>query len=285
MKINNLSFPYPVLGIGNDVEPIPNIAEAKLPVKTPTTYIFETTLDMQNHDIQHLVKEGLAKYVCEVECPRTMLRKCFYSDKPHFKIELKRTALAEKVTFQYSIVAMKPIPGYFNRNFHPDYFGYTFDLEPGDLLAFIGQASYDVDIRYDKLKSVGSFMQITEGKMETMPKFILGGDKIEIKLPTPMYEQYRQSIMGDKQFSQIIHSSLVFNALVMALLYFADNEHTLWARTLKYRIDTEQALEKFKAAFPDLDQTEVMELAQTLLLNPYQRLFDSLGNLLPEDED
>lgn len=285
MKINNLSFPYPVLGIGNDVEPIPNIAEAKLPVKTPTTYIFETTLDMQNHDIQHLVKEGLAKYVCEVECPRTMLRKCFYSDKPHFKIELKRTALAGKVTFQYSIVAMKPIPGYFNRNFHPDYFGYTFDLEPGDLLAFIGQASYDVDIRYDKLKSVGSFMQITEGKMETMPKFILGGDKIEIKLPTPMYEQYRQSIMGDKQFSQIIHSSLVFNALVMALLYFADNEHTLWARTLKYRIDTEQALEKFKAAFPDLDQTEVMELAQTLLLNPYQRLFDSLGNLLPEDED
>lgn len=285
MKINNLSFPYPVLGIGNDVEPIPNIAEAKLPVKTPTTYIFETALDMQNHDIQHLVKEGLAKYVCEVECPRTMLRKCFYSDKPHFKIELKRTALAEKVTFQYSIVAMKPIPGYFNRNFHPDYFGYTFDLEPGDLLAFIGQASYDVDIRYDKLKSVGSFMQITEGKMETMPKFILGGDKIEIKLPTPMYEQYRQSIMGDKQFSQIIHSSLVFNALVMALLYFGENEHTLWARTLKYRIDTEQALEKFKAAFPDLDQTEVMELAQTLLLNPYQRLFDSLGNLLPEDED
>lgn len=285
MKINNLSFPYPVLGIGTDVEPRPGFSGIPKIDKTPTSYIFEADLDMQNFDILQYVKDGYAKYVCEVECPRTLFRKCYFSTKPHFRVELFKTTLAERVSFQFSIVVVKSIEGYYNRNFHPDYIGYHFDLEPGDLLAFIGQFSYDVDIKYDKLKSVGSFMQITEGKMETSPKFILGGDKIEIKLPTPMYEQYQSSIMGNNQFSQIIHSSLVFNALVMAILYIQDNSTTLWARTLLYRIDTEEALAKFKDHVDELEQEEVMELAQILLLDPYKRLFNSLPGLMETDED
>ena len=279
MKINNLSFPYPVLGIGNDIEPRPNFASEPAVSKTATSFIFAADLDMRNHDIYQLIKDGYATYVCEVECSRTLLRKCFFSNTPHFKIELSRKAIAERITFQFSVVVIKAIEGYENKDFHEDYVGYKFDLEPGDLLAFIGQFSYDVDIRYDKLKSVGSFMQITEGKMLERPNFVLGGDKIDIKLPTALYEQYRGRILGNTQLSNIIHSSIVFNALVTALLYYEDNKNTLWARTLKYRIDNEQRLEKYKSTLEDQEPEEIMELAQELLLDPYKRLFDTMVDL------
>lgn len=287
MKINNLSFPYPVLGIGDDISPEPGFASDPKLSKSAGKYTFEVSLDMRNQDIARQVEIGNASYVCEVECSRTLLRKCFFSKKPYFKFSLEKNILAERVSFQFTIVATKEIPEYCNRECHEDYAGYTFDLEPGDLLAFIGQFSYDVDIKYDKLKSVGSFMQITEGKMDKLPRFLLGGDKIDIKLPSDMYERYRTSIKGNRQFSQIIHSSIVFNALVSALLYYDSNKETLWARTLKYRIDNETALEKFKEnkTLETQEPEEVMELAQILLLDPYRRLFDSLSGLIVESND
>lgn len=284
MKINNLSFPYPVLGIGDDVEPRPSILRADIS-KTSRTFIFDVDLDMQNYDIAAFIKSGSAKYVCEVECSGTLYRKCFFSDTPGFHLELNRTSLAGRVTFQVSVVVIKPIKSYYNSNFHEDYFGLYFDLDPGDLLAFIGQFTYDADIKYDKLRSVGSFMQITEGKMEKMPKFDLGGDKINIKLPSEMYQQYKESILGNRQFSNIIHSSLVFNALVTALLYYSEHEDTLWARTLKYRIDNSAELEPFKNTLEEGEPDEVMKLAQVLLLNPYKRLFDSLPKMSDQEYD
>ncbi len=284
MKINNLSFPYPVLGIGDDIEPRPSVTKVNIE-KTNRLFKFDVDLDMQNHDIAILIKKGDAKYACEVECPTTLYRRCFFSNEPHFHIELTRTALAGRVTFQCTVVVIKPIKNYYNSNVHEDYFGLYFDLELGDLLAFIGQFYYDADIKYDKLRSLGSFMQITEGKMEKMPKFDLGGDKINIKLPTDMYNQYKDSILGNRQYSTIIHSSLVFNALVTALLYYESNQHTLWARTLKYRIDNSPELEDFKETLETQDPEEVMRLAQILLMNPYKRLFNSLPSLADNDED
>lgn len=287
MKINNLSFPYPVLGIGDDITPSPGFAADPKVSKTAGKYIFEVSLDMQNADIYNQIKNGNASYVCEVECSRTLLRKCYFSSKPHFKIEIEKTLLAERVSFQFSVVALKEIKGYSNSQCHEDYAGYSFDLDPGDLLAFIGQFTYDVDIKYDKLKSVGSFMQITEGKMDKMPRFLLGGDKIDIKLPTELYNMYRESIMGNRQFSHIIHSSIVFNALVTGLLYYEPNKESLWARTLKYRIDNESALEKFKdnKTLETQEPDEVMELAQILLMDPYKRLFETLPGLLESEEE
>lgn len=287
MKINNLSFPYPVLGIGDDITPSPGFASDPKVSKTAGKYIFEVSLNMQNADIYNQIKNGNASYVCEVECSRTLLRKCYFSPKPHFRIEIEKTLLAERVSFQISVVALKEIKGYSNSQCHEDYAGYSFDLEPGDLLAFIGQFTYDVDIKYDKLKSVGSFMQITEGKMDKMPRFLLGGDKIDIKLPTELYNMYRESIMGNRQFSHIIHSSIVFNALVTGLLYYDANKETLWARTLKYRIDNESALEKFRdnKTLETEDPEEIMELAQILLMDPYKRLFESLPGLIESEEE
>ena len=284
MKINNLSFPYPVLGIGDDIEPKPSILSADIK-KEKKSYLFDVKLEMLNRDISSLIERGFATYTCEVESSGTLYRKCFFSMEPQFNLTIPRTAIAGRVNFQFFVTVVKPIKNYYNLQFHEDYYDYRFDLFPGDLLAFIGQFYYDADIKYDKLRSVGSFMQITEDKFESLPSYELGGPKINIKLPTPMYNQYKESILGNRQFSNIIHSSLVFNALVTALLFYEDNKDSLWARTLKYRIDNSPELESFINIFEENDPDEIIKLAQTLLMNPYKRLFDTLVENDIEDED
>lgn len=93
-----------------------------------------------------------------------------------------------------------------------------------------------------------------------------------------------KSGIGDRNM-EIIHSSIVFNALCFALYNIEENSETLWARCVNTRIDTEPELSVFK----DLDKIQVPMLAQALLGDPYKRMFETLkanleNNLTEEDD-
>ena len=286
MKINDLSFPYPVLGIGDDILPKPEFyGEPKVESDT-INYTFTVDFYMMNPTIRQIVSSGSATYLCEVTCSSTLYRKSFKSQTAHFIIIIPKSHLGGRVEFQFTITVTKPIKDYTNPQFHEDYKGFSFDLEPGDLLGFLGEFSYDVDIKYDKLKSVGTFMQITEGPTLKLVRFNLGGDKIDIQLPTTLYQQYRHSIMGNIRLANIIHSSIVFNALVTALLDIQNFGSALWARTIKYRFDTEATFEDLREqnALEELETDDIIELAQRLLSDPYGRLFNTISTLLDDDD-
>ena len=288
MKINNLSFPYPVLGIGDDILPRPYLDPVLQVSKTKDSFIFDIRIDMRNSDIYKLIKEGKAIYVCEIECPYTKLRECHKSEYSRFKIEVPTKNVGKEISFQLSIVCIDYNKAYENTNAHEDYDGFSIDLEPGDLLAYIDDFVYDIEINYAQIQSIGSFMQITENKFGESPQFYLEGDKIDIKLPTELYENYKYGILGNKILKDIMHSSIVFNALVAALLYYngdEDCELKLWERTIKYRIETEPELMRFSETLEAKDINDIIELAQALLLNPYKRLFNVLPTLTQKTEE
>ena len=63
MKYKNVSLPYPVLGIYDDVYPLlgDDCIQMSDPVKTTTEYQFGINLNQDNKDIAQLVKEGKAE--------------------------------------------------------------------------------------------------------------------------------------------------------------------------------------------------------------------------------
>lgn len=292
MKINDLSFPYPVLGIGDDILPKPTFKGEPQVESDPFNYTFSVDFNMENDTIRKLVDLGSAIYFCEVTCSSTLYRKSFRSKTTHFEIVIPKTHLGGRVEFQFTITVIQPIIAYTNPQFHEDYKSFSFDLEPGDLIGFLGEFFYDVDIKYDKLKSVGTFMQITEGPTLKSARFNLGGDKIDIQLPTSLYSQYKQSIMGNMKLANIIHSSIVFNALVVALIDFKNfidlknDDKPLWARTIEYRFNTEATFEDLRKQniLEDLETEDLIELAQRLLSDPYGRLFNTISSLLDDDD-
>ena len=191
MNLNNVSFPYPVLGSYDDILPTPE--EPKVEVfQDKDFYHFVIELNYNNPDIRKLVENNYADYVCEVKCEMTRYVKCYAGKILHFQIDIPRKNVAGRIVFSCTITVKRTIKDYINKGFHPDYFGHTFTMEPGDILGIFPQFYYVADIKYDKLKAVGTFMEIAETK-DDIPKTILENDKIELLLPSELYQLYKNS--------------------------------------------------------------------------------------------
>lgn len=277
MKYNDISLPYPVLGVNDDVYPLleDDCIQMSDPQKDAKEYTFKVVLSQKNEKITELIADGKAEYACEVTCKDTFLRRCFCSEKPVFNIVLSRREVNGRINFNCFIAVKEPILGYTNKGFNEDYKGFTFDLEKGDLLAIFPSAAYNTNIKYEKLFAAGSFMQIVEAS-EDVDKtwFNLDEERILIELPHDLYVQYQK--VGNA-FPEIIHSSLVHNALVYALsnlsLYYEKEKK--WADCLMQRMQ-EPELEKYS----DLDDMyNVFKAADIILQDPYKRMLDAIEKI------
>lgn len=244
------------------------------PVKTETDYRFNIKLNQCNKDITRLVEEGKALYACEVTCKKTFMRLCFKSAIPEFEIILARKDVNGRIDFQCFIAVTGQLLGYTNKDFHEDYHGFSFDLEAGDLLAVFPLAWWNTNIKFDKLYAAGSFMQIIEaddGIERTW--FNLDNDRILIEMPHDLFIQYQR--IGNA-FPEIIHSSLVHNALVYALSNLSDYKDSgkLWADSLMARMAEPQF-----GTYDLTDMNQVYRVADMLLKDPYKRMLDSLERI------
>lgn len=271
MNLNNISLPYPVLGISDDILPLlpPDTVSVDL-TNDASQYKFIITLKFDNADISDLINSGKAEFTCEYECAKTMLRCCSKTDKPTFNIEIDRHSINGRINFNCFVSVKEPIFNYKNKGFNEDYDDFTFNMEPGDILVAFPQFHYDADIKYDKLQAAGSFMQIRETNQHEEVFFDITGNKIEILLPILLYHLYcNPHIKGS---AEVIHSSLVLNALTYALLNIEDHAQTTWAKTIYYRLKNEIGFSTDDLA----DTSKIPCLAQRLLKDPYGRLFNNI---------
>jgi len=271
MNLNNISLPYPVLGISDDIRPLlPDDAVVYDLTADAKKYTFNINLKFDNDDIQKLIDEGKAEYTCEYDCARTMLRRCAVSSEPSFSLVIPRHDVFGRLNVNCFVSVKEPIQDYSNSGFNADYEGSKFDMEPGDILVAFPQLHYDADIKYDKLQAAGSFMQIRESPLHQEVFFDIAGNKIEILLPPAHYQLYCDPLV--KGSAEIIHSSLVLNALTYALLNIEEHEQTTWAKTIYYRLDNEEGYSREDL----LDSANIPLLAQRLLKDPYARLFNNM---------
>lgn len=196
MKLNNISFPYPVLRQGYD-DILPSLPDDAIIIsvdKNETDFTFNISLNYDNSDIEALVKSGSAIYACEIDCIKTVWRKSFESKSKRFSITIPRRDLSGNVTFSAYIAVKMPIKGYTNKGFNCDYGKVSFDMEPGDILAGFPVIQHHVDIKYDKLQAAGSFLIIKEDVLSDVTNFNFDNDKIEINIPTEMFKQYQNGL-------------------------------------------------------------------------------------------
>ena len=272
MKIENVAFPYPVQGIGNDIE---SRSFWQFSVdQNKAEYILKIDVQLNNKSIEDYIKYDIADYVCEIECTSTFLRKCERSKDGHFDIRLSKSDVAREVTFELSVVVKERIERYVNTQLNPIFAGYEISMEPGDLVAYMGKDKFSADIVYEKLKNISTFMIIREDCQVSQTEIKLDTEKIEILIPSAMYEHYKEEIKGSSIYSAIIHGSLVFNALLHALSNITSYPDKLWARCIMTRIEKDVEIAKLNIdPTDDEDREELPKLAQALLGDPFKRLF------------
>lgn len=286
MKTYNVSLPYPVLGVNDDISP--QLDENSINVsikKNLIKYTVTVDLSFENDEIKTFINDGKAVFNCECECSKTFYRKCYSGTSPHFEIEIPRKHVYGRVNFNCYVMVTELIENYHSRGFNEDYGDAAFNMEVGDILVAFPTAHYDTDIKYDRLQTAGSFMVIRENKDAEDVFFDISGEKIEITMPTAHYNMYlTPSVKGA---AVTLHSSLVLNALTYALIQMIVNEDEhaskLWARTIDYRLHSEDEFSQFK----NIDIQTAPLIAQRLLKDPYMRMFNELvaenNGLLTED--
>ena len=106
MKIKNIKLPYPVLGLSDDITPLPKFEIKKTSDKMK--YTFDISFTVENPDIKKLIDEGYAQYVCEIDCIGTYLRISKTSKVPRFEIEIKRREVMGTISFTSSTGWIQP---------------------------------------------------------------------------------------------------------------------------------------------------------------------------------
>ena len=282
MKFNDVTFPHPVLGIGDAING--KTGFTKDPEINITTESYKVVIEcnLANEDLKKLLQNGKAEFLCDTTCTNTVYRDNVVCNTSKIEIEIPKKQVKGKVEFTCLLVAKENLSAYSNSKAHPDYNGYTFDLDKGDVLAFFGEFTFDADIKYEKLKAVSSFMEVVENESITFTNIDLKKPKIEVQLPTNDYNAYKSdAIAHEIKFAPMFHSSLVLNALLIALYNFDEHKEYLWAKALKYRLDNE---EQFKTLSIE-EKENIPEIAQRLLGNPFSRLLNGLNVIVESSEN
>jgi hypothetical protein len=278
MKLSHRSFPYPVVGNGDDV--VDTAFQAAItPENDRVNYYINVKVQCSSSTISKLVKKGDAVYVLHVECGNTLYRSAteFTEDEREFMIpgEYLNSTVEVNVVAQ----AKKDIAKYKVDNAHPDYGDQTFAVSAGDILAVSEGFTFDADINFDMLRSMSSIMQIRErDEPDDAPMEVdLSEEKITIYLCHVDFENYKL-IRAHPVLSASLIATLVLPSLVDALTYLkgdhSDVEDTRWCRCLKRRIEHAG----LSLEIPPLT------LAQNLLELPIKRAFMSARTLLEAAE-
>lgn len=288
MRIDNVSFPYPVLGISDDIKPTLEDTNCESPVinvyKDGTNIVISIQISLENEDIINYIEKDDAEFSLEVSCPATLYRHCETFKTLQHTFSIPQSKLNVELNFETYVIVKRAIQNYTNRGLNPDYNGHIINLNKGDLLVAFrpSRKSLDVDLR--NIRNPKSFISVDKNS-DPQTKHVcynLEDQKIQILLPESLFEKY-QRIKDEKV---LFKASLYFDAVVFALNRFAQHKskNYLWVRTLKYRMQEKDILNAFDNDLDDLfdgdgkeDITdEIYKLAQIMLEFPYNGLMNKI---------
>lgn len=290
MKIDNVSFPYPVLGINDDIRPTLEETKCSSPQITLeediSNFYVNVDIKLKNKDILNYIKNGDAEYSVEASCQSTLFRLCKTSDAPTFSFSIKKTDLNGKITFEAFVVAKRDIANYQNEGLNPDYAGHNITIKKGELLVAYKPTFFPLDLDLKNIRAPKSFMAVRKNPddLAKLVEYDLESPKIQILLPANQFETFKTKKLAQNS-KDTLKASLFLNALFFALLHFQEYKYKdyVWVRTLEFRLCEESIVnefdleELFNPENEEDNSSEIFKLAQAMLNTPFGSLFDKLA--------
>lgn len=284
MKVNNISFPHPVLGVADDVQGFYKPKFVPLLDRDKITLTVEYSLS--NQTLQKLISEKKAFFAVELNCPQTIYRTTWHSYDKNQLIEISSSELRNGVEVSFYIVAGQDITDYIIDGANQDYAGYKLDIGKGDVLAYDGVYKFIAGKTWASTSSIESIFDVQKYNKEDGPMEIITTDeRIILKLSKTDFAKYAETCRAH-QFYSVIHSSIALPALMFALTEMMesdpdsqeDGDSCLWKEAIESRINNDEILKKIGR-----DKTKIPEIAQILLKNPIDRTFDSIHSAIYKD--
>ncbi len=287
MQLNdNIILPYPCLYLNIAEEDNSQKLDFEILHRNIRNTTFRLMTKVQNDDIESLIKAGKAKYCLEMDCQRTFYRDAFLNETGTFEVTLTNNRYNGRLIGTLSVVAVTEIKNYRNVAFDSFYNSFDINISPGEALAYLGTIEFMMDQKSLDVKSMtDDFIEIVADANIKYSRFDLGGEKILLKLPQAMYDQYQARMVSNREYEPYLHASFLLNVLTSALQNIGAYQNTRWAESLRDRIIKEDALREIAVGSGDDDAFDAegnlanpevaTDLAQAMLGDPYRRMFDS----------
>lgn len=277
MKINSkTSYPYPIWGWKDDYKSAINEEDILITeISDKDNFVFELELIAQNEDIERLISQGKAVYACVGYCPSTFRHYYFPSENAKFTISIPRKEVNNKIELKWMVLTKESILEYQSSLLNDDYQGIaTFPL--GAMIGYI--TSFEINATIcDELRSLDEIFVVVKNVESNDIKYSFDERKIKIKLPETQLDVFNN--YGGK-YPAIMHSTIVFQALVLAISKLKDEDDTKdWVYILKQYIDVMDSdnIPAFDEIGDDgysLEQS--MEIANYILQDPVMRMFNDI---------
>ena len=308
MRIENVSLPYPVLGISDDISPTledTNCGNPEITVQeVGESFLISVKLKLENQDIINYILNDYAEFSIELSCHSTMFRKCFSSNKPEFSFDVEKKLLNGKMDFECFVIVKKDILNYKNQGLNSDYEGHVINLHKGDVMVAYQKSSLPLNLDLRNVRHIKSFMKVQKNNRdnEHSVTYDLDSDKILILLPENMMTEYNKkpaNISDNDERKVVLKASLFLQALTYALLHYKQYKDKVyaWVQALEFRMN-EPDLNGFCLDFlnndaSDMDSQDIddmFKLAHMMLNQPYLGMLkmigadeNSVGHIITED--
>lgn len=158
--MNEIAFPYPILGNGQDYtdSAFQSVLDVELEdvedgQQISVAYVF----NLSNKEINQSILSAKASFALEIECSDTYYREVLLVEQEGRRI-LPPGEIFGRLIIRPLVVAIKPIKQFSSIDFHPEYNGQTFSIDPGDMLAIDEKIYRNLDFIHLNFESM---IQIT----------------------------------------------------------------------------------------------------------------------------
>lgn len=287
MDIRYKLYPHPVL-ISDTDDYVKSTFRFKANVEKGICELkFSFTMELENDELNALIKEGTAEFLVHIECPQTCYRDVAKSDGMTFTKRIQEKDLNGKVSLCAFIVAKKDIASYSNSDFNPDYEGVMFAIDRGSILAIGGQ--YDMNIVKDteelaKIPSIFTICKYAADTDESM-KIDIDGDKIAIALSDSSFQNYK-ILINMPGLLPVFHAMII----VPALIYVFETmrrEGTEEYENKRWYAAIRKTLAKYEIVLDNdmLNDISSYELSQKLLDLPIDRALNAITMIGDSEEE
>ncbi len=220
IKIN---YPYPVVReYADDYTETKFIGDLEVHLETDG-YKVITDFEINNREIQDLIKNDKCTYALEVQCVSTWYRK-LYQISQGATINLDPEMIHERVELTPCIVAKQEIKKFTNDDFVQEYQGIAYNLNVGDIIGIGQKRTFDALYENDIIKNGSSIVDIVGDNTIHEIKYDFSQSTIKILLPRQEYENYK--ICGySKSKYKILNAVIVVPVLVEAIGIIAIDEN------------------------------------------------------------
>ena len=281
MEIKNRLFPYPVLCDETDDYSEDSNFDVKM-VQTESMNNLELTFefDLNNDEIENLIRMGKAKYVIHIECSYTSFRKVIKTDLKQISCSISKSRINKEIYLVAMVVATTEIKGFYSEYLNEDYLGEDISFDYASILAYMNMPRIIVSKDYEELAGNESMFSIVRVEYpdpdEEHPlDIVLNDERIKIRVDANTYDAY----IKFQQSTNVAKSMFVLPA-IMYMIDVAREDGCESFETKSWFIKMKQYYKSQGRDFVDElvgdNSKNALELAQEMLKNPIGRAYKEL---------